>query len=202
MVASLDPSCGLSGYSLLGAKRIPVTDRPPGHRSAADFRIATAYVRPMPEKLLAQGTEHFLNFLLEPLVRVRLACDHRVPLEDMLKKLKIVRGWVWPGSAFLLLAVLLATFAADAAWLAAATPLYPLVVYVTGFVLAWRFRRSRVAAIVLGLFMMDLLLRPSGSAFQPGAGSIWDASGVLFLFFMPVVAAGKDRGVPSRRGLI
>ncbi len=156
----------------------------------------------MPEKLLAQGTEHFLNFLLEPLVRVRLACDHRVPLEDMLKKLKIVRGWVWPGSAFLLLAVLLATFAADAAWLAAATPLYPLVVYVTGFVLAWRFRRSRVAAVVLGLFMMDLLLRPSGSAFQPGAGSIWDASGVLFLFFMPVVAAGKDRGVPSRRGLI
>ena len=91
---------------------------------------------------------------------MRLECDHRVPPGDMPKKLKIVRGWVWPGLLFLLLAILLATFGADASWLAAATPWYPLVVYTAGFVLAWRFRRSRVAAILLGLFMMDLLLRP------------------------------------------
>jgi hypothetical protein len=75
-----------------------------------------------------------------------------------------------------------------------------LVVYTTGFVLAWRFRRRRVAAVLLGLFMMDLLLRPSSSAVQPGVGSIWDTSGVLFLFLMPVVATMKDRGVSSRRG--
>ena len=122
------------------------------------------------------------------------------PLRDMPKKLKIVRGWVWPGLLFLLLAVLLATFAADASWLPATTGWHSLVVYTTGFVLAWRFRRSRVAAVLLGLFMMDLLLRPSSSALQPGVGSIWDASGVLFLFLMPVVAAMKDRGVSSRRG--
>lgn len=132
---------------------------------------------------------------------MRLECDHRVPPGDMPKKLKIVRGWVWPGLLFLLLAILLATFGADASWLAAATGVYPrLVVYTAAFVLAWRFRRSRVAAVLLGLFMMDLLLRPSSSAFQPGVGSIWDASGVLFLLMMPVVAAMKDRGVPSRRG--
>jgi GGDEF domain-containing protein len=116
--------------------------------------------------------------------------------------MKVVRGWIWPSLFFLPLAVLLATFSADASWLVAATPLYPLVVYTAGFVLAWHFRRSRVAAVLLGLFMMDLLLRPSSSAFQPGVGSIWDASGVLFLFFMPVVAAMKDRGVSSRRGFI
>ena len=118
----------------------------------------------------------------------------------MPKKLKVERGWVWPGLVFLLLAVLLATFGANASWLPATTGWYSLVVYTTGFVLAWRFRRSRVAAVVLGLFMMDLLLRPSSSALQPGVGSIWDASGVLFLFLMPVVVSMKDRGVSSRRG--
>ena len=118
----------------------------------------------------------------------------------MAKRIKVTRGWVWPSLSFLLLGVLLATFSADAAWLAAASPLYPLVVYTTGFVLAWRFRRSRVAAILLGLFMMDLLLRPSPTAVQPEVGSIWDATGVLFLFLMPVVATMKDRGVSSRRG--
>ncbi len=121
----------------------------------------------------------------------------------MPKKLKVVRGWVWPGLIFLVIAVLLATFGADASWLAAPTGVYArLVAYTAGFVLAWRFRRSRVAAVLLGLFMMDLLLRPSSSAFQPGEGSIWDASGVLFLFIMPVVAAMKDRGVSSHRGVI
>ena len=122
------------------------------------------------------------------------------PLGDMPKKLKVVRGWVWPGLLFILLAVLLATFAADASWFLATTGWYSLVVYTTGFVLAWRFRRRRVAAVLLGLFMMDLLLRPSSSAVQPGVGSIWDTSGVLFLFLMPVVATMKDRGVSSRRG--
>ncbi len=132
-----------------------------------------------------------------------LECHHHVPPGDMPKKLKVVRGWVWPGLLFLVMAVLLATFAADASLFAAPAGVYArLVAYTAGFALAWRFRRSRVAAVLLGLFMMDLLLRPSSSAFQPGEGSIWDASGVLFLFFMPVVAAMRDRGVSSHRGVI
>ena len=120
----------------------------------------------------------------------------------MLMKVRVVRGWVWPGLIFLLLGVLLATFAADTPWLVATTDLYPPVLYGTGLFLAWRFRRSRVAAVLLGLFMMDVLLRPSSSTLEPGVGSVWDASGVLFLFLMPVVAAMKDRGVLSHRGLI
>ena len=120
----------------------------------------------------------------------------------MLMKVKVVRGWVWPGLIFLLLSVLLATFAADTPWLVATTRLYPLAVYGAGFFLAWRFRRSRVAAVLLGLFMMDVLLRPSNSTLEPGVGSVWDASGVLFLFLLPMVTAMKDRGVLSARGLV
>ena len=44
----------------------------------------------------------------------------------MPKKLKVERGWVWPGLVFLLLAVLLATFGADASWLSATTGWYSL----------------------------------------------------------------------------
>jgi len=120
----------------------------------------------------------------------------------MLMKVRVVRGWVWPGLIFLLFSVLLATLAEDTPWLVAATGLYPPVVYGGGLFLAWRFRRSRVAAVMLGLFMMDVLLRPSSSTLEPGVGSVWDASGVLFLFLLPVVAAMKDRGVLSPRGLI
>jgi len=119
----------------------------------------------------------------------------------MQKKLKIARGWVWPGLILLVVGVVLATLGTDWPWLVATTGISPLVVYPVGFVLAWRFRRSRVAAVLLGLFMMDVLLRPLSSALQPGVGSVWDASGVLFLFLMPVVATMRDRGVHSRRGL-
>ena len=120
----------------------------------------------------------------------------------MLMKVRVVRGWVWPGLLLLLLGVLLATFTADTPWLATTTGLYPPVVYGVGLFLAWRFRRSRVAAVLLGLFMMDVVLRPSNASMEPGVGSVWDASGVLLLFLMPVVAAMKDRGVLSHRGLI
>ena len=120
----------------------------------------------------------------------------------MLMKVRVVRGWVWPGLLLLLLGVLLATFTAETPWLVTTTGLYPPVVYGAGLFLAWRFRRSRVAAVLLGLFMMDVLLRPSKASMEPGVGSVWDASGVLLLFLMPVVAAMKDRGVLSHRGLI
>ena len=120
----------------------------------------------------------------------------------MSKKVRVVRGWVWPGLIFLLLGVLLATFWTEASWLAGSAGVYAPVVYGAGLFLAWRYRRSRVAAVLLGLFMMDVLLRPSSSTLEPGVGSVWDASGVLFLFLLPVVAAMKDRGVISPRGLI
>ncbi len=117
-------------------------------------------------------------------------------------KVRVVRGWVWPGLLLLLLGGLLATFAANTPWLMAMRGWYPLAVYGAGIFLAWRFRRSRVAAVLLGLFMMDVLLRPSSASLEAGVGSVWDATGVLFLFLLPVVAAMKDRGVLSARGLV
>ena len=120
----------------------------------------------------------------------------------MANNVRVVRGWVWPGLIFLLLGVLLATIWRETPWLAGTADVYAPVVYGTGWLLAWRYRRSRVAAVLLGLFMMDVLLRPSSYALELGVGSVWDSSGVLFLFLLPVVAATKDRSVSSPRGLI
>jgi len=120
----------------------------------------------------------------------------------MSKKVRVVRGWVWPGLIFALLGVLLATFWTEASWLAGTAGVYTPVVYGAGLLLTWRYGRSRAAAVLLGLFMLDVLLRPSGATLEPGVGSVWDASGVLFLVVLPVVAAMKDRGVISPRGLI
>ena len=52
--------------------------------------------------------------------------------------------------------------AGDAPWLEQAVNRYPLVIFAGGLLLAWRFRRSRVGAAVLGLILMDRLLRPAG----------------------------------------
>ena len=118
----------------------------------------------------------------------------------MLQRVSVVRGWVWPGLVLFVLAVTLTTFAADAPWLTGALGVYRVVVYVVGFMLSWHFRRSRAAAVLLGLFMMDMLLRPSNAALALGGGSVWDASGVLLLFLVVAVAAMRDRGVRSPRG--
>ena len=120
----------------------------------------------------------------------------------MSKKVRVVRGWVWPGLIFVLLGVLLATFWTEASWLAGTAGVYTPVVYGAGLLLAWRYGRSRAAAVLFGLLMMDVLLRPSSATLEPGVGSVWDASGVLFLILLPVVAAMKDRGVISPRGLV
>ena len=118
----------------------------------------------------------------------------------MLQKVSVVRGWVWPGLMLFVLAILLSNFAADAFGFAGTLGVYRVLVYVVGFTLCWHFRRSRAAAVLLGLFMMDMLLRPSSAALVLGAGSVWDASGVLFLFLMAVVAAMRDRGLRSTKG--
>jgi diguanylate cyclase (GGDEF)-like protein len=129
------------------------------------------------------------------------------PPGSMSKRVRVVRGWVWPGLVFVFSGVLLATFWKDAPWFVRKVDLYSPVVYTSvvygvGWFLAWRYRRSRVAAVLLGLFIMDVLLRPLSATLEPGVGSLWDASGVLFLLLLPVVAAMKDRGVLSPRGLL
>ena len=100
--------------------------------------------------------------------------------------------------------------AGDAPWLEQAVERYPLVIFAGGLLLAWRFRRSRVGAAVLGLILIDRLLRPAAlapAAFDPTAvdsamGSPWETGGIVLLLVIGTLSVLKDRGVFSRLGAL
>jgi len=99
---------------------------------------------------------------------------------------------VWPGAVLILLGVALTTVAADASWLEQAVDRYPLIISAGGLLLAWRFRRSRVGAVLLGLVLVDHLLRPSDV----------DSGGIVLLLGIGVLAVLKDRGLFSWLGAL
>ena len=110
--------------------------------------------------------------------------------------------------------------AGEAPWLGQAVDRYPLVIFAGGLLLAWRFRRSRVGAVLLGLVLLDRLLRPvvvdptgpdpdqlGRGALDPTllevpSGSPWGIGGIVLLVCIGTLAVLKDLGVFSRRGLL
>ncbi len=127
---------------------------------------------------------------------------------------------MWPGAVLVLSGIVLTTVAGDAPWLDQAVERYPLVIFAGGLLLAWRFRRSRVGAALLGLILLDRLLRPvamgpgaSGSevgrppVLEPGMleaplGSAWGTGGIVLLFAIGILAVLKDRGIFSGLGVL
>ena len=120
---------------------------------------------------------------------------------------------MWPGALLVVSAIVLTAVSGDAPWLAEAVATYPLVVFAGGLLLAWRFRRSRVAAALLGLILLDRLLSPAAQvssgvaptdpalldlASSPG----WGGGGVALLLAIGVLAALKDRGIFSALGAL
>ena len=69
-----------------------------------------------------------------------------------------------PGAVLVFSGIALTSVAGDAPWLEQAVERYPLVIFAGGLLLAWRFRRSRVGAALLGLILLDRLLRPTGAS--------------------------------------
>jgi diguanylate cyclase (GGDEF)-like protein len=111
--------------------------------------------------------------------------------------------------------IALTSVAGDAPWLEQAVERYPLVIFAGGLLLAWRFRRSRVGAALLGLILLDRLLRPTGASVvgvdpisvDSGAvdavlGSPWGTGGIVLLLALAVFAVVKDRGVFSGLGVL
>ena len=72
------------------------------------------------------------------------------------------------------------------------------MIFGIGLYLAWRFGRSRVSAVLVGLALLNYL-PGSGSS---EAGSPWEAGGLVLLLVIGVLSALKDHGVFSRLGII
>jgi len=68
-----------------------------------------------------------------------------------------VVGWLWPGAILFLTGVWFATTWGDAAWFSQAVLLYAPLIFGIGLFLAWRFDRSRVSAVLVGLALLNYL---------------------------------------------
>ena len=85
-------------------------------------------------------------------------------------------------------------------WFSQAVPLYAPVVFGIGLLLAWRFGRSRVSAVLVGLALLNYL--PGSASGEATAGSPWEAGGIILLVLIGALSVLKDHGVFSRLGIV
>ena len=107
---------------------------------------------------------------------------------------------MWPGAILFLTGVWFAAALGDATWFSQAVPLYAPVIFGIGLLLAWRFGRSRVSAVLVGLALLNYL--PGSGSGEATAGSPWEAGGIILLVLIGALSALKDHGVFSRLGII
>ena len=107
---------------------------------------------------------------------------------------------MWPGSILFLTGVWFATALGDATWFSQAVPLYAPVIFGIGLLLAWRFGRSRVSAVLVGLALLNYL--PGSGSGEATAGSPWEAGGLILLVLIRGLSVLKDHGVFSRLGIV
>ena len=74
------------------------------------------------------------------------------------------------------------------------------MVFGIGLLLAWRFGRSRVSAVLVGLALLNYL--PGSESGEATAGSPWEAGGIILLVLIAALSVLKDHGVFSRLGII
>ena len=74
------------------------------------------------------------------------------------------------------------------------------MVYGIGLLLAWRFGRSRVSAVLVGLALLNYL--PGSGSGEATAGSPWEAGGIILLVLIGTLSVLKDHGVFSRSGMM
>ena len=114
---------------------------------------------------------------------------------------------MWPGAILFTAGLWLTTIWGDAVWLSQALPLYAPVVFGVGLFLAWRFGRSRVSAVLVGLILMTYLpeagsVVASVESEGASAGSPWEASGLILLILIGMLSPLRDRGVLSKLGVL
>ena len=74
------------------------------------------------------------------------------------------------------------------------------MVFGIGLLLAWRFGRSRVSAVLVGLALLNHL--PGSGPGEATAGSPWEAGGIILLVLIGGLSVLKDHGVFSRLGIM
>jgi GGDEF domain-containing protein len=102
--------------------------------------------------------------------------------------------WVWPGGLVLAASAFIAAAGPRLDAVDAGLRAYGWMPFVGAALLAWRFRRSRVVALLGGLSLLWLV--PAGG----DTGIRWDAGTAVLLALVPLVALVRDRSVFSLLG--
>ncbi len=74
------------------------------------------------------------------------------------------------------------------------------MIFGIGLLLAWRFDRSRVSAVLVGLALLNYL--PGWGSGEASAQPPWEAGGIILLVLIAVLSVFKDHGVFSRLGIV
>jgi diguanylate cyclase (GGDEF)-like protein len=109
-------------------------------------------------------------------------------------------GWIWPGALLFVGGLWFLSKWGDAVWFSQALPLYAPVVFGVGLFLAWRFTRSRVGAVLVGLALLNYL--PGLGTVEVSVQSQWEVGGLILVILIGVLSVLKDRGMSSRLGII
>lgn len=110
-----------------------------------------------------------------------------------------LRYWLFPGGLLVGAAVLWLHLEPESPLLAEVVTGYPWAVYSAGLLLAWRLRRSRIAAaLTLVVGMAGVLPRLPDPASRPAV----DAARIVAPLLLAVVALFEDRAALSRKGLV
>jgi hypothetical protein len=102
--------------------------------------------------------------------------------------------WVWPGGLVLAASAFIAAAGPRLDAVDAGLRAYGWMPFVGAALLAWRFRRSRVVALLGGLSLLWLV--PAGG----DTGIRWDAGTAVLLALVPLVALVRDRSAFSLLG--
>jgi diguanylate cyclase (GGDEF)-like protein len=112
--------------------------------------------------------------------------------------MKHALSWLAPGGVVVLLSVIAARFAADNGGLAHLGSVYAYAVLLAAALLAWRFHRSRVVAAVVAIAVaVRVMLHEPG----PDSPTVYAATTLLLPITLAMLAAMRDRGVVTLRGL-
>lgn len=110
-----------------------------------------------------------------------------------------IRRWTLPGGLLFLCAVIWLRLDPDSPVLERGVGGYPWAIYAAGLLLAWRFRRSRVAAALVAVVAVQ-----AGPALVPGPAlpPFLGAAAVLVPLLFAVLALLRDRPLVSLRGAV
>ena len=114
-------------------------------------------------------------------------------------------GFFLPGGLVVIAALICVRQGYVTPWLAQIERVAPYLILGTGFLLSWRFHRSRLALVILILILADRFLHyfgPGGVAGFAKAQAVFSITSILLPLNLALFYLARERGMANLRGLV